>query len=337
MPGIAGIIRRGAYPQVRQELQVMTEAMRHQEFYTGGQYVDEHCGLYLGWLAHPGSLGACMPLVSRDKQLLIILVGEHFPGFEVKRSSSGIQLSDECKQELFSLYEESEDEFLRSLNGWFSGVVVDRIAGRVTLFNDRYGMGRIYWHQGDDEFLFGTEAKSLLKVRPQLRAIEPRALAQYLSFNCVMRNESLFKDIALMPGGSAWTFSAGRPLTRRKYFEFSDWEQQPTLERDGFFEKFRDTVSDILPRYSEEGEEAALSLTAGLDTRVILAGANDINRKFPCYTFGGLWGETYDIRTARKLAKISGNNHEVIRINEPFLREFPSYAQKACVHLGWYT
>jgi asparagine synthase (glutamine-hydrolysing) len=131
----------------------MKEVMRHEKFYEGSEYVDEGNGVYFGWLAHPKTLGACMPLVSADKRFLIVIVGEHFPQFRTIHTANGPRLSEEAECELLSLYEESEDKFLRYLNGWFCGFAVDRRIGKVTLFNDRYGMGRIYWHESQDEFL----------------------------------------------------------------------------------------------------------------------------------------------------------------------------------------
>jgi len=329
MPGITGIIRGQSYPNGRRDLHLMTEVMRHQKFYRGGQYIDEERGIYIGWEAHPNSLGACMPVVSLDGRFVIVIVGEHFPQFQTVRTPKGIRLTEETERELFALYEKSEDEFLRSLNGWFCGIVADRRTARITLFNDRYGMGRVYWHESADEFLFGSEAKSLLRVRPQLRRVETGALAEYLSFNCVMGNRSLFKDVSLLPGGSAWTFDSRRTHGRRKYFDFSEWEQQPTLSTGKFLLNFNETMSSILPAYSEPTEEVGLSLTAGLDTRLILAAADERRQILPSYTFGGLWGETFDVRTARKLAQACGDSHEVIRIDEPFLRDFAEYAQKS--------
>ena len=190
-------------------------------------------------------------------------------------------------------------------------------------------MGRIYWHESQDEFLFASEAKSILRARPALRAIDLGALAQYLSFNCVIGNASLFEGISLLPGGSAWTCGFHRAPERRAYFEFSEWEQQPMMDPDKFTQTFRETMSDILPAYSRETEQVGLSLTAGLDTRLIIAATDERNQKLPCYTFGGPWSDTFDIRTARKLAKLCGDPHEVIRIDEEFLRQFPENAQES--------
>jgi asparagine synthase (glutamine-hydrolysing) len=306
----------------------MVESMRHETYYVGGQYVSEDVGLHLGWLSHPGSLGETMPLISHDKQVVLIIVGEHFPSAP-KASRNGDGLVYRSGQDLLRLYQESESKFLNHLNGWFCGVAVDLDHGRVTLFNDRYGMSRIYFHEGEDEFVFASEAKALLRIRPALRAIDPEGLAQYLRFNCVMGNKTLFKGISLVPGASSWIFSRGAAPQKRTYFDFADWEQQPAVGSEHFHQRFEETVSRVFPGYIDDPQKVGFSLTAGLDTRLIFASAGDKKRDLPCYTFGGIWGETIDIQTARKLAHVCHQPHEVVRITERFLQEFPGHARNS--------
>lgn len=329
MPGIAGIIRKEPSVAMREDLNLMVDSMRHESYYTTNKYVDEDLGLYVGWTAHPGSLGACMPLVSRDKDKVLILVGEHFSHAHEPASRDGSQASHDCTQGLLSLYLESEDKFLKSLNGWFCGVAIDFRLRKATLFNDRYGMCRIYFHEGEEEFLFASEAKSLLRIRPALRAMDPPALAQYLRCSCVMGDRTLFKNVYLLPCGSAWSFFGGAGPQKRCYFDFADWEKQPTLSPDKFYPKFQATVSRVFPAYMDGPSSVAFSLTAGLDTRAILAVARRLKRSLPCYTFGGPWGDTYDIRTARRLSDICHQAFDVIKINEQFLQGFPDYARKS--------
>jgi asparagine synthase (glutamine-hydrolysing) len=329
MPGIAGIITRQPNEGVDRDLRLMVESMRHEAFYVGNQYVNKDIGLHLAWLSLPGSLGEHMPLVSQDKRLVLIVVGEHFSHSTKSTTPNSRWARSAEAHDLLELYQESEDKFLNSLNGWFCGVAVDLGQRKVTLFNDRFGMSRVYLHEGTDEFIFASEAKSLLRIRPSLRSIAPEALAEYLRFNCVMGNKTLFKGISLLPGASSWTFAGHVPPQKRAYFDFADWEQQPTIGSEEFHAKFEDTFSRILPAYMGGSQQVALSLTAGLDTRALLADTRQQQLSLPCYTFGGLWGETFDIRAARKLAGLSNLTHEVIRINERFLQEFPSYAHKS--------
>ena len=69
---------------------------------------------------------------------------------------------------LVHLYEE-DPSFPKSLNGRFQGLVADRTRGVATLFNDRYSMHRLYYHEANDAFYFSVEAKAILAVRPELR------------------------------------------------------------------------------------------------------------------------------------------------------------------------
>ena len=326
MPGLVGIIRRQQYPGLDRDLHVMQESMRHESYYVGDRYVNRDIGLAAAWLAHPGTLGTVMPLVASSKNHLLIIIGEHFQSSSKESESLG-QTAD-C---LLNWYLESEHKLCNSLNGWFCGIAVDLGRGRVTLFNDRYGMGRLYFYEGQDEFIFASEAKALLRVRPSLRQIDAAGLAQYLRFGCVMDNRTLFNRVSLLPGAACWTFTHGSNLQKRSYFDFADWEAQPALHPEEFHRAFEDTVSRVFPLYMKEEEDVGLSLTAGLDTRAILAVANKSDRRLPCYTFGGLWGETFDISTARKLADISHLSHEAIKIDENFLREFPDYAAKSII------
>jgi asparagine synthase (glutamine-hydrolysing) len=41
-------------------------------------------------------------------------------------------------------------------------LVADRSRGTATLFNDRFGLQRVYFHEADDAFYFSAEAKAIL-------------------------------------------------------------------------------------------------------------------------------------------------------------------------------
>src|SRR5882724_8300089 len=188
MPGLTGIIRLLPYEEIDQDLDSLLVAMRHNKGYSHGRFAYEECGLRIGWTCHPGSFAEGMPLVSQNGDTVMIFTGENFGEREpVARSTSSVSDKDSAKAAyLLKLYAELGEQFFARLNGWFAGVIIDRRSKRVTLFNDRYGMGRIYVHDGSNEFLFASEAKALFKIRPALRVIKPERLAEYLRYNCVL-------------------------------------------------------------------------------------------------------------------------------------------------------
>jgi asparagine synthase (glutamine-hydrolysing) len=171
MPGLAGIIRFAPHESTEQDLDSMLGAIRYNNRYLHGKFVDRECGIRIGWTCHPGSFAEGMPLVSQSGDTVMIFSGENFeePG-RVAHLSHAISDKNPAKAAyLLELYAERGEKFFGELNGWFAGVIIDRRSRRVTLFNDRYGMGRVYYHAGPDEFLFASEAKALLAVRPALR------------------------------------------------------------------------------------------------------------------------------------------------------------------------
>jgi asparagine synthase (glutamine-hydrolysing) len=335
MPGLAGIIRFKPHESNDHDLDSMLDAMKHNNRYLHGRFADRECGVQIGWTCHPGSFAEGMPLVSRNGDTVMIFSGENFeePATVARLSASFSNHNSAKAAYLLELYQELGDRFFEKLNGWFAGVIIDRRSKRVTLFNDRYGMGRIYYHADGEEFVFASEAKALLEIRPALRTIDQERLAEYMRYNCVLGDRTLFHGISLLPRASAWSFEHNSSPKKRQYFDFSEWESQPHLDEEAFYTEWANTVAHVFPHYAQEGGKVALSSTAGLDTRLIMAGLRDQIKQHPSYTFNGAWGELLDVRTGRKTAGIYQQVHKSISINEQFLRSFPDYARRA-VHIS---
>jgi len=71
-----------------------------------------------------------------------------------------------------------------------------------------------------------------------------------------------------------------------------------------------------------------MSLTGGLDTRIIMSWQNSPPGTLPCYSFGGTFRDCQDVSIAREIARSCGQSHEVIEVGEEFLRRFAQYAER---------
>lgn len=330
MPGLAGIISKRSRGINEENLILMIDRMMHESFYTSGTYVNDQLGVYAGWVCHKGSFSDCMPVSNEKKDLVLLFTGENFSDREVtdRLKRQGHEFDDSNASYLIHLYEDEQDRFLQNLNGWFSGLLVDLSKEKLVLFNDRYGMQRIYYYEDKDMFLFSSEAKSLLRVRPELREIDVESLGQFFSIGCVLQNKTLFSKIFLLPGGAEWTFRAGTCIKKDHYFKPNIWENQPVLDRASFYQKLRETFMLILPRYFSSRVPIALSLTGGLDTRMPLACIDVKPGELPCYTFGGMYHNSFDVKIARKVAALCQQPHQVIQVDMKFLSDFESLAEK---------
>lgn len=331
MPGIMGIIGAG-YPEENAiALRQMMECMMHEPSYTAGTYANELLGLWVGWVSHEGSFSDCMPIWNETNDVCVIFSGENFTDTaEIERlRTRGHECDPENANYLVQLYEEIGLKFIERLNGWFSGVLVDLREHVIVVFNDRYGLSRIYYHENAAGFYFSSEAKSLLKILPELRQLDLTSLAETFSCGCVLQNRTLFSRISLLPGGSMWTFTGKRNIRKDSYFDPELWERQSLLSEARYYEKLKETFAHILPKYFRGRKRVAMSLTGGLDGRMIMAWANRPPEGLPCYTFGGAYHDCADVRTARRVAKLCQQSHETIVVESQFFNEFPSLAEKA--------
>ena len=272
MPGIVGLITEVRREQAEQELLAMLGTLRHEPFYVTGTWCDESLGVYVGWAARQGSFSDGMPLTNESGSAVLVFSGEDHPeaGTPSKLKERGHAVQPDGPSYLVHLYEE-DPAFPAGLNGWFHGLIADRRRGTVVVFNDRFGMHRLYYHESKDAFYFAAEAKAILAVRPELRTVNPKALGEFVALGCVVENRSLFQGIQVLPPGSAWSFRNGSLERNGTYFQPQEWEQQTLLKPEPFYQELKDAFSRNLPRYFNGGQRVGMSLTGGLDTRAIMA------------------------------------------------------------------
>jgi asparagine synthase (glutamine-hydrolysing) len=308
----------------------MLQPMKHEDFYSSGTYANQELGMVSGFVS--GDPARSPGLVwNQAHQIGCYVSDEAFisESRSDKSSSRNGHAADHCAATMISLYEEQGIAALEKFNGCFCGLLVDLRRGEVILFNDRYGLNRIYVHEQRGSLFFGSEAKSLLAVLPELRALDPRGLAEWFSCGCALENRTLFRGISLLPPGSAWTFSADGRLKRQNYFQASTWETQPPLTPAEFSDRLSEVFPRVLHRYTNGNRPVAMSLTGGLDGRMIMAWARPKPGELPCYTFNGTYRDCADVRIARKVAAACGQPHAAISVGAEFLSQFPRLAEQA--------
>lgn len=331
MPGLTGIITSNAREQNKKDLQIMINSLLHESHYSFGSYINEDIGVYLGWACHKNSFVDCMPIWNEKKDKCLFFFGEDFSDktIEDKLKANGHEFDSGNASYLVHLYEDRGTDFFGDLNGFFHGILIDITSKKVILFNDRFGMQRIYYYESKDALFFSAEAKSLLKIHPELREINYKSLGQLLTMRCVLEHDTIYKNIHLLPGASLWNFKNGECQKRAQYFDRHDWENQSYLEEQEFYTKLKETFISILPRYYRGTENIGVSLTGGLDTRIIMAYAPASAKTVPCYTFGSMYRDGFDVKVARKVAKLCKQRHSTIKLGDQFLVEFPDLAKKA--------
>ena len=328
MRTIAGFISHGPVAEGERLVAAMVRSMDHEPFYTLGTYAVPELGFYVGWAAYEDSFAAGQVFFNEQRDLALIISGECFVDLETPSNlrRKGHQL-DSNDNWLVHLYEEEGEQCFERLNGLFSGLLIDKRQGTAFLFNDRYGVERVYWHQAKETTYFASEAKALLRVLPETQAFDEAGLADFLTYGCTLEGRTLFRGIQLLPAASIWSFKHGQ-CRKMKYFSPETWELQSRLSTEKFQMEFQETFARVLPRYFGSQAKIGISLTGGLDTRMIMACRPDSARNVVCYTFSGESGETLDDRLAAQVAKACGLEHRLLRVGLDFFSDFGSHVDR---------
>ena len=314
MPGIVGLITKKPSEWAERQLARMIEPLLHEPFYVKGTWTDESMGVYVGWVARENSFGSQMPARNERNDIVLVFSGEDHPepGTARRVREKGHQCEETGPSYLIHSYED-DPNFLKNLNGCFQGLVADRARGTATLFNDRFGLHRIYFHEARNAFYFSAEAKSILAVLPQLRSMDPHGLGEFIASGCVLEDRTLFRGIYALPPGSAWRFRGRALESKAAYFEPREWEEQEPLDAESYYdESARRFLRPVFHAISmAENVSASLSLAVWIHASSWL-GARLLLGRLPCYTFGSMYRENQDVHLARRVAEICGQPYQVI-------------------------
>jgi asparagine synthase (glutamine-hydrolysing) len=329
MPGIVGIVSQRPAEECESVVKAMLASMKHEASYVSGMYSASEMGIYAGWVAHENSFAAAQVFFNEQRDIALIFSGECFVDRETRADlrQNGHTFGENKGDWLVHFYEKEGVRFFEKLNGLFSGLLIDKRQEKAFLFNDRYGVERIYWHEADGEFYFASEAKALLRVLPELREFDADGVAQFLAFGCTLQGRTLFRGIDILPVGSLWSFEDGQ-CRKGRYFSPETWEAQSALSAESYEAEFEKTFKRILPRYFASESKIGISLTAGLDGRMIMACRPEGGEAPICYTFCGQDRSTLDVRLAAKVAAACGLEHQILRIGQDFFSDFASHADR---------
>lgn len=332
MPGFAGFL--SADPAIAGRLDLMCSALTRREDDALATFRSPGVGAGVGWIERSDSAAGVRPIWNEARDVALFLYGEIHADPDCLRDlhRRGHVVSGVGAEHAIHLYEEHGAGFVGKLNGWFSGLLLDLRRHEALLFNDRFGVGRIYVKETPAGLCFSSEAKSLLRAFPDSRRLDSAAVGETFAYGCVLRDRTLFEGIALMPAASRCVKAVQGPIRRESYFDSRMWEAQEPLGDERFYEQLRETFDRLLPQYVR-GAGVAMSLTGGLDGRMIMAWARAPAGGLPCYSFSGPFRECHDVRIARRVALACGQPHHTIEVGANLLRNFPDLAAQ-CIRVS---
>ena len=233
---------------------------------------------------------------------------------------------------ILHLYLEYGNEFVNLLNGMFAFIIFDRNNNRLLIARDHFGIKPLYWFHDDDKIVFGSEIKALL-AHPDIRTeSDTENLYEYLTFQFIMGEGTMFKNIFTVQPGHYMTIDLKSWDTKSvKYWEPNfNLDQYHTEEY--FIVELRKILDETISQQLRSDVSIGTYLSGGIDSSLVTIMASKFLDK-PIKSFSGAFKEGPEFNELH-YARIASNaaKSELFEIF-PTEQEFIDLMPKLIYHL----
>ncbi len=206
---------------------------------------------------------------------------------------------------------------LAALEGSFVAAVWDAARGRLVLANDRFGLRNLYYALTGGGVVFAPLVAPLLRLAGVDATPDAAAAADLLAFEHVLGTRTLARGVQALPPASIACFEAGE-LEVHRYWTPRYRPGRGTLA--DYTDALEQHVGAAVRRAFGGPGRAGLPLSAGLDSRVILATiADQLPRDTPCFTYG--ISDSTDFVAGARLAGIARLPHHALELAPGYIAE----------------
>ena len=212
--------------------------------------------------------GGAQPMRSPESGTTLTFNGLIYNYPELRDELGGRVLDKSDTAVILAGYEAWGEAVVEKLRGMYAFAIFDPARDRLFCARDRLGIKPLYYTVVDDVLYVASEAKALLPFVEQV-AIDQEALADFLTFQFVLGDSTLFEGIRRLPPGH--TLTADHNGVRvEKYWELQfdiDQDMAPA-EADHRVEALLDESIDI---HLRADVPVAAYASGGLDSSLVAA------------------------------------------------------------------
>ena len=341
MCGICGYISSNRIPD--EYLIQMRDEMVHRGPDDAGIYTINSGQMNIG-LAHRRlsildlSEKGHQPMISSNGNIVVVFNGEIYNYRELRQKIDGYQfVSDSDTEIIIAAYERWGEDFVNYCNGMFAIALFDLSQSTLFLYRDRMGQKPLYYYYSKNEFVFGSELKTIMRYPGISLELNRNILARYLVKQCIVSPDTIFSNTYKIEPGSAIKVEIKNNelrLTHKRYWSLT--EKYMILNK-SFNRGYNEAKKELVKKLEKSinyrlvaDVPVGILLSGGYDSSVITAIAQR-NRKDRIKTFSiGIQGSPLDeAKYAKSIADYIGTDHHELYISRDdmidTIRQIPKY------------
>ena len=315
MCGICGYVSKKDISIEKMNQSIMHRGPDNQEFFKDNNIGLGHTRLSILDLSNDSN----QPMISRSGRYVLVYNGEIYNFLELKKELQSLDVIFEKESDTEVVLEGFEFwgvKLFEKLNGMFAFSIYDKKLNIMYIVRDRFGVKPLYYYSHNDDFIFGSEIKSLLASNIIEKKLNYQGLYEYLHFATTLGETTFYENIKKLEPGYYIEYDIDK-----KEFEIHKYKLNYEVTQSD--DSFEDAIKNIRELFEASVKRQLVSdvpvgifLSGGIDSTAITAYATK-HYKGTIKTFSA--GFDYDggdneLPNAKFIAEHFGTEHHELSI-----------------------
>jgi asparagine synthase (glutamine-hydrolysing) len=276
MCGITGLIHLNGDAVSPVVLKKMTDAIAHRGPDGEGHWIEGNVGMGHRRLAIIDlSPAGHQPMITADHRYVLSYNGEIYNYREIRSELEALgywfRSQTDSEVVLNALAHWGKDALIK-FNGMFGLALWDRKEQTLLLARDRYGIKPLYYARQGHSFAFGSEQKAITAQPTFKRDLNKPALLEYFTFQNIFTDQTLLKDVHLLPAGHYAVLHAPTgKWTQHQYWDYRFREPDQKASKQEYVEELDRLFKQAVNRQLVGDVEMGAYLSGGMDSGSITA------------------------------------------------------------------
>ncbi|WP_288284722.1 asparagine synthase (glutamine-hydrolyzing) [uncultured Senegalimassilia sp.] len=280
MCGFTGFINNTPGIDAQRVIELMGDRIRHRGPDDATYYVDDDVALAHRRLSIIDLEGGRQPMFNEDGNLVIVFNGEIYNYQELREelvAAGHVFATHSDTETILHGFEQWGRGVLDRLRGMFAFAIWDKREKKLFGARDIFGIKPYYYYRAGSTFLFGSEIKSFLDHPAFKKSVVRERIPDYLSYEYLPDNKTLFRDVFKLMPGSWFEWTADSFVTERYYDYTFKPDESLTLEQ--WADRIEDVFTKSVDAHMIADVEVGGFLSSGVDSsyaveRAYSAGTN---------------------------------------------------------------
>ena len=281
MCGFVGFVNSEQSVETNEKtIRAMADRIVHRGPDQDDYYVDDEVSLGFRRLSIIDLDGGSQPITSADDSKVIVFNGEIYNYQELRKElvDKGYAFKTKTDTEvILHGYEEYGKDIMNMLRGMFAFVIWDKNEKKLFGARDIFGIKPLFYYFNDGKFLFGSEIKAFLSNPNFKKEFNEARLPDYLCFEYIPTNETMFKNVYKIEPGSYFEWKDGQ-FSSARYFT-PEYNIDDTKDMEYWENLIDETFKGSTIAHGIADVEVGCFLSSGVDSSYVvheMAKRNDV-------------------------------------------------------------